>query len=226
MNNHIIELNIDALFRRNNEFAEHYRINNLLMQLIKSYEMSKKDIRERLLDCIQVFSDYFQKAVMLRYIFCDNTRFLATTIEHLQEEFSHNLSLNIDRNYRAPAWDPILEATAAWFSWKMFTFDQEEKIVLIHLVLETSASIFFHEAHKVMHAYGETSYFKIHSEVDEKHEQMGRDLLTNLSNEKYQRLLEVQAQGWDMLNTICNRIAKLTETNTNIIQTSMTSAIF
>jgi pyrroloquinoline quinone (PQQ) biosynthesis protein C len=62
-----------------------------------------------------------------------------------------------------------------------------------------------------MHAYGETNYFKIHSEADEKHELMGRELLKNLTSEKYQRLFAIQQQGWDMLNAVCDRIAKLTE---------------
>lgn len=123
----------------------------------------------------------------------------------------HNFSLDADRNYRPPAWDAILDATACWFTWKMFTLDQEAKTVLMHLVLETSANIFFQEAHKVMHSYGETDYFKIHSEADEKHEKMGRELLQNLSTEKYQQLLVVQSQGWDVLNAVCNRIAELSK---------------
>ena len=36
--------------------------------------MKKKHIRERLLDSIQVFSDYFQKVVMLRSIFSEDTQ--------------------------------------------------------------------------------------------------------------------------------------------------------
>ncbi len=216
MNNNasnIIEFNIDALLRRNNALANQYRTSNLLMQLIRSQSMAQRETRERLLDCIQVFSDYFQKTVMLRYVLCDNSSFLETTIEHLREEFAHNFSLNADRQHRLPAWDSILEATAAWFSWKMLTLDQEEKTVLVHLVLETSANIFFQEAHTIMHKYGETDYFKIHSEADEKHEKMGRKLLMELSNDKYRNLFEVQLQGWDMLNTACNRIALLTENN-------------
>jgi len=114
---------------------------------------------------------------MLRSVFCENSRFLATAQKHLDEEFGHNLSLNTDRNHRPPVWDAILEATASWFTWKMFTLDQEEKTVLIHLVLETSANIFLQEAHKVMRQYGETNYFKLHAEADEKHEKMGRELL-------------------------------------------------
>lgn len=202
--------NLEAILKKNILFSKDYQ-NNALMLLIKSSQMANKKTRDKLLDCIQVFSDFFQKTVMLRYIFCDNKRFLPTTIEHLCEEFAHNFSLSKDRNNKPAPWDPILEATAAWFSWKMFTLDQEEKTVLLHLVLEASANIFFQEAHKVMTAYAETDYFKVHSECDAKHEKMGIKLLENLTNEKYQRLLEVQFKGWDMLNVVCNRIAALSE---------------
>ncbi len=206
----IKEAELNTLLKRNQAFAEHYKTSPL-MQLINNPEMAQKKARECLLDCIQTFSNYFQKTVMLRYVFCDNLRFLNVIQEHLQEEFAHNFSLDADRNHRLPEWDAILEATAGWFTWKMFTLDQEEKTVLLHLVMETSANIFFQEAHKIMQKYSETNYFKIHSEADEKHEKMGIELLQNLSSEKYQRLLEIQYQGWDMLNAVCDRMATLTK---------------
>lgn len=39
----------------------------------------------------------------------------------------------------------------------------------------------FSEAHKVMTQHHGTDYFKIHSEVDEKHEHMAKELLTSLT---------------------------------------------
>ena len=91
----------------------------------------------------------------------------------------------------------------------MFTLDNEEKTVLLHLVLEASANVFFQSAHQAMTAYKETDYFKKHADADEKHEKMGLELLLQLSSEKYRRLLEVQKQGWEMINVVCNRIAEL-----------------
>ena len=62
-----------------------------------------------------------------------------------------------------------------------------------------------------MRQYAETDYFKIHADVDEHHETMGLDLLTGLRDLDYQRLSEVQQQGWAMLNTACCRMAELTQ---------------
>lgn len=203
------EITLNQLLEKNKSYAEAYKTSSL-MQLITSSSMEGKSYRMKLLDCIQVFSDYFQKVVMLRQVFCGNNKFLTVAQQHLEEEFLHNISLLKDRNNRPPIWDPILEATSSWFAWKMFTLDNEEKTLLVHLVLETSANIFFQAAHKVMQKYGETNYFKIHSEVDAEHEEMGFALLNNIHPQKYADLLEIQKQGWDMLNATCERIAALT----------------
>jgi hypothetical protein len=201
----------EELMRENINFSKKYRAQSKLVQLIRSEKMSQQRYRQELLDAIQVFSDYFQRVVLLRSSLCEDAVSGVVAQEHLQEEFCHNLSLMADRNYRPKTWDPILDATSAWFCWKMFTLDQEEKTLLIHLVLETSANIFFQEAHKVMSKYHETDYFKIHSIADDKHEKMGRALLEDLSEKKYQKLSELLLHGWDVLNAACNRIAELTE---------------
>lgn len=181
-----------------------------LMQLIVSDLMSQKAMRDRLLDCIQVFSNFFQKVVMLRSALCDDLDFLAIVNEHLKEEFGHNALLDKDRNQRPLVWDPILEATSCWFAWKMLTSNEEEKAVLVHFVLETSANLFFYQAHKIMTKYKETNYFEIHSEVDKKHEMLGQSLLENISSITLSKLLIIQHQSWDMLNTTCNQIVILT----------------
>ena len=81
----------------------------------------------------------------------------------------------------------------------------------MHLVLEASAHIFFTEAHKVMSKYGETEYFKIHSEADEYHHHMGLEFFEGLRKEEYMELFKIQHQGWSMIFTACNRIAALTK---------------
>ncbi|WP_026069282.1 hypothetical protein [Legionella tunisiensis] len=130
--------------------------------------------------------------------------------KHLIEEFGHDISLMNDRGNNPPKWDAVLDACSCWFSWKMLTLDNIDKTLLVHLVLEASAHLFFREAHNVMEKYGETDYFKIHSEVDEEHEMMGVCLLEGLREVDYKHLLIVQQQGWDVLNTVCRRIAELT----------------
>lgn len=203
-----IKINLNYLLLKNKEFTNKFA-KSPLMTLIRSTKMDDAKNRMQLLDCIQVFSNYFQKTVMLRFVLNDNNIFGETIQQHLSEEFGHDVSLMNDRKERPPAWDSILDACSCWFSWKMFTLDNSEKTVLVHLVLEASAHLFFIEAHKVMSKYAETDYFKIHAEVDEHHETMGLNLLEDLREIDYKHLLCIQQQGWDILNSVCNRIAEL-----------------
>ncbi len=197
------------LLQKNDEFSNSYKSNSL-MKLIESKKMEKKENRQRLLDCLQTFSDYFQKIVMLRYVLCDDKDFLPIIQLHLKEEFGHNILLMNDRKNRPPIWDPILDASSAWFAWKMLSLNQEEKSVLMHMVLESSANLFFKKAHVIMRKYKETNYFETHAVVDEEHEKMGIDLLRNINESQFIKLLDVQKKGWEMLNTTCERICFLT----------------
>lgn len=201
--------NLKMLLEKNKEFVKSYEKNELMV-LIKSHQMTDPSKRVMLLDCIQVFSNYFQKTVMLRSVLTENKLFLDIAQIHLVEEFGHDISLMNDRQHSPPKWDAILESCSCWFSWKMFTLDNAEKTLLVHLVLEASANLFFKEAHRVMEQFGETDYFKVHSEIDEHHETMGLDLLEGLREIDYQHLMVIQQQGWDVLNAVCHRIAELT----------------
>ncbi len=132
---------LKILLEKNKEFVKNYE-QNALMVLVKSQQMSDPRKRSMLLDCIQVFSNYFQKTVMLRRVLTENKLFLHIAQTHLMEEFGHDISLMKDRNNNPPKWDPILESCSCWFSWKMFTLDNAEKTLLVHLVLEASAHLF------------------------------------------------------------------------------------
>lgn len=206
-------LQFQLLLKKNRVYVKAFKKSSFI-KLFASKAIDKKQVRQQMMDALQVLSDYFQKMVMLRHVLCDDAKFLPVTLDHLQEEFGHNLSLSEERCHRPVTWDPVLDAAAAWFSWKMFTADNDEKTLLMHLVLETSANIFFHTAYPVMSRYRKTHYFAIHSEADEKHEMMGQALLKDLPRTKLERMLQVQQQGWDMLNTICNRIIQLALINT------------
>jgi hypothetical protein len=199
-----------ALFARNKQFVREYQTSPL-MQLIRSKKVAQKLVRSEILNCIQTFSNYFQKAVMLRYVTTEHRSAALVAAQHLDEEFKHNEALARDRGNQEPKWDPVLEATSCWFAWKMLTLDNVEKTVLMHLVLEASADIFFCEADKVMKKYSETDYFSIHAELDEQHAAMGERLLSKLSEAEYIRLGETLEMGWMMLTVACNRIATLAQ---------------
>lgn len=199
-------LTLASLVERNDAYAQSYA-RTPLMVLIRSSAMAQPQVRSKLLDAIQIFSTYFQKTMMLRGSFSEPPAFAAIAREHLAEEFGHDTRLATERNTTAAMFDPILEGTTCWFAWQMLAADNIEKLVLIQLVLETSASIFFPEANRVMQQYGETEYFAVHAEVDDHHKSMGMHLLADLRPNEYARLLDVLDRGWKMLFTVCDRIA-------------------
>jgi hypothetical protein len=197
-----------SLFKKNDEYANQFK-SSAFMQLVSSEKMANSELRGRLLDCVQVLSNYFQKVVMLRYVFCDDDQFKPLTTQHLDEEFGHNLLLSKDRGEKPPIWDPILESTCSWFAWKMFTFNDEQKTLLVHMVLETSANIFFSVANTTVCQHEPIQYLTVH-EIDVKHEQMGRDLIVKaISQDKLEKLFLIQQQGWGVLNAACNRMLEL-----------------
>ena len=202
------ENSLILLLNENKKFIDKFK-HGRLMQLINSRRINEKFIRNKLLSCIQLFSDHFQKCVMLRHVLTDKENFKEVTQKHLDEEYNHNISLLADRNYTPPVWDPLLEATSAWFTWKMLLLDNVEKLLLVHWVLETSAHVFFTAAHKMMDSFKETDYFSVHAFSDKNHMMMGLDFLSDLRNEDYFHLSRIQQQGWDMLYAACDRIAQL-----------------
>lgn len=134
--------------------------------------------------------------------------------DHFDEEYGHNLILQRERNTDDSEWDPILEACSSWFCWKIFTLDNYEKSFLIHFILESSADIFFRKADQVMQQYQSTTYFHTHAENDDRHAEMGMELIRGLSKRSYSNLLELQKEGWDVLLSLCNRIAYIVESST------------
>lgn len=202
------------LLKKNKQYLAAFK-SSPLMRLINSDQMQRPAYRETLLDGIQVFSNFFQKTVMLRRVFTEAPRFKEIAQTHLDEEYGHSELLKKDRHYKEAMWDPILDATAGWFCWKMLELDNFEKTFLVHLVLESSANLFFHEADKVMKAYSTTNYFETHADLDEEHEAMGLELLEDLSDSEIARLKTLQKQGWEMLFTVCNRVAELTLKNSS-----------
>src|SRR3990167_11445814 len=197
--------NLNSILEKNKIYAAEFS-NSKLLQIIQDNIMQNSESRSKLLSCIQVFSNYFQKTVMLRTALNENNQYLRIAREHLSEEFGHDISLMHDRHDKEAIWDPVLEACSSWFTWKMMTLDNIEKIVLIHLVLEASANIFFVKANQIMQHYSETNYFEIHAVVDFEHESMGLELLQDLREIDYKNLIRIQRQGWDVLHVACERM--------------------
>jgi len=200
---------LDRLLALNARLMAEY-VRNPLFAFIEGEHVDDRAKRARLLDAIQVWSNFYQKMVLLRCGLADNPEFVPLAEDHLAEEFQHNKRLAGDRGAElARLWDPVLEAGSAWFTWKMLTLDDAAKTALIHLVLEGGSKVFHTRAHPVMARFGETEHFGIHDEADEDHFTMGLKAVEGLTEHQYTHLQVVVTEGWDMLNLICARMADL-----------------
>lgn len=195
-----------------NRWAEH-RIFGLLKDGVISRDPIK---RRRLLDCLQVWSNQFQRIVLSRAAYTDNRLFRSLAAAHLDEEFNHHKLLAGDRLDAGNVWDPVLESTSEWFVSKMLSMDNPEKIVLVHLVLEGAAAVFYAVWSPIMRE-GErhsSAHWNAHAGeivLDDQHVQMGLDLLNALPLRDFSRLESTLKIGWEMMYTMFDRIVHLIE---------------
>ncbi len=92
----------DQLLEDNKKYLEEFRNSNLL-RLIDEPSLADHDVRERLLDCLQTWSDVFQDLLHLRVALTTDPEHKHIALDHLVEELGHNNNL---RNQRQSAAQP------------------------------------------------------------------------------------------------------------------------
>ena len=99
--------------------------------------------KNKFLKHFRIWSDEFQKMVLARVVFSETKEFQQLAWEHLTNEFGHNIELfqNLENNEETT--DSIFEALGSWFTLKMMTLGDSERAVLVHLVVESCATIFY-----------------------------------------------------------------------------------
>lgn len=202
------------LLDRNDGYLERFSTNPLFA-MARQGRLEDEETRSQFLDHFQVWSDAFQRMLFARVTYSDDAVFRGVATEHLEEEFGHNTALS---RGRAPgtaraASDPILDATCEWFVAKMLSLDNNERTVLVHLVVEASAAVFYAYMGPAMSgASASKSHFDMHAgEIDHEHVDLGVDVLRTSSVRDAESLFDIQRRGWDMLNSMFGRIAEILE---------------
>ncbi|WP_445115922.1 cupin domain-containing protein [Acinetobacter sp. WZC-1] len=187
---------------------------NALFRLFESGQLQTRPaMKQRFLEALYVWSVYFQKMLYARQAFCTNDELYAIYSEHLHDEFGHDEILRVQNNLTNKIYDPALEAASLWFINKMMSSDEAEKIVIVHMVVETSGDSFGKATENILthdHNESDPSYFEIHAEADEGHNALGRPYLQKLSASQFPKLMETCRQAWDQMDIIHERIAALT----------------
>lgn len=200
---------VQLLLQRNQEFKDKFK-NNLLFKLSRTQRLDSTERKERFLAYFQVWSDHFQKAMLLKTALCDDPHFIPLFDQHFREELGHDKLLKSDRKTSFFKRDAILEAVCHWFPSKMLSFNLCEQILVMNLVVEGSAVIFYENIRPVLDPQGSLKHFQLHTEeLDSSHESLGLDLLEGLSKRQFDRLLDLQEQSWAMLEAVMGRIGEL-----------------
>lgn len=202
-------LNLSQLLRRNIYYLNLFR-QNKLFELLNKNQGSQITL-DRFMRVFQVWSNYFQRMVLLQYINATDSEVQKIAEEHLVEEFGHNIELRKSLGGLQPIWDPILESLSGWFSWVIPTIDQRERIVLIHLVIENCATVFYEVTTPIFNSQNSAEHFKHHSVHDNSHAELGLSVLEGLSPREYKGLSVIQEKGWKTLISLFERMADLTD---------------
>jgi quercetin dioxygenase-like cupin family protein len=207
---------------QNSPYADLDSLNKSLLErhshnsLFKLFETGvlRDDVmrRKRFMECLYVWSRYFQKMLHARQAFCTNDSLLSLYTDHLREEFGHDELLRTQNGLEGGAYDPALESASLWFVNKMLSADESEKIVVVHMVVESSGHLFGNATKDLFPKVpaADDSYFEVHAEADDGHSAIGRPYLQHLTPSEFPKLMETCRQAWHQMDIVHERIAALT----------------
>jgi quercetin dioxygenase-like cupin family protein len=201
-----IERSLGRLIDENERFLKRYRAGRLC-ELVRSDLARRDDVRARLIDHLQPWSNAFQRVLFARAAFGTGREFQLVAERHVAEEVGHNHLLGQMRGGTDESvWDPVVSAASSWFVEQMLSLGELEQTVLVHFVLEGSGEIFHKEA---MPLFPDSKHFALHGSVDEDHFKMGIELLKKQADLDVDRLSKVLRKGWAMMELLSDRIAEV-----------------
>jgi quercetin dioxygenase-like cupin family protein len=196
----------EVLLEDNEQFLEDFR-NSRLLALVNSPDIEHPLVREKLLDCLQSWSDMFQDLLHIRVAMTLDPAHKKIALEHLVEELGHNNNLRDQREaLHTPVGDAAFLSTMEWFRHQMLYKSDMVKTLLMHIVLEGSGEIFHSEAARV---FAGMPHFQEHGEDDGSHVSMGIELLNQASPKEIEELRETLSEGWNMMTLLCDRFADI-----------------
>jgi mannose-6-phosphate isomerase-like protein (cupin superfamily) len=179
-----------------------------VFMLAREHRFADPVARQRLTAHLQVWSDHFQRILRLRSALSDDVNHAAVAEAHLREELGHNEQLGRTLRDVRP-WDPVLESMCAWFVWKTQALGDVERTVLVHLVLEAAASVFYSQMQPWFAGDRAANHFDAHVLDDDRHTMMGVEVLRNAAALDVPRLSHLHERGWHVMNAMFDRIVAI-----------------
>ncbi|MFF4772607.1 cupin domain-containing protein [Microtetraspora fusca] len=211
----------------NASLAERHTGNDLF-RLLRTGRLRKDPrMRARFVAALHVWSRHFQRMLLARQAVCVDPVLREEYEAHLREEYGHDRLLRDRYGVLDEVDDPVLDAVCTWFVAQMYQLDEAQKIVLVHMVVETSGHLFGGAASDV---YGRDSapsgmcgdstasdvcardaagddFFALHAVADDEHRELGRHRLATMPPSEIPRLVAICRRAWDQMDLVHNRIA-------------------
>ncbi|WP_218004408.1 cupin domain-containing protein [Microtetraspora niveoalba] len=182
---------------------------NALFGLLRSGRLREAPrTRARFVAALYVWSRHFQRMLLARQAVCADPVLREEYEEHLRDEYGHDRLLRDRYAVTEEVDDPVLEAACTWFVAQMYGLDEAQKIVLVHMVVETSGHLFGAAAADGFgrDASGE-DFFTLHATADDEHREIGRHRLATLPPSEFPRLAAICRRAWDQMDLVHERIA-------------------
>ncbi|WP_433181834.1 cupin domain-containing protein [Actinoallomurus sp. CA-150999] len=200
-----------GLERLNGALAERHTRNSLFGLLRGGRLRDDPQMRARFVAALYVWSCHFQRMLHARQAVCVDPALQDEYETHLRDEYGHDRLLRDHYRVTAEVDDPILEAACTWFVAQMYQLDEAQKVVLVHMVVETSGHLFGAAAADIHGPdAGEDDFFALHAVADDDHRRIGRHRLADLPPSEFPRLRAICRQAWDQIDLIHERIADWT----------------
>ncbi|WP_433225753.1 cupin domain-containing protein [Microtetraspora malaysiensis] len=175
-------------------------------------------MRARFLAALHVWSRHFQRMLLARQAVCVDPVLREEYEAHLREAYGHDRLLRDRYGVLDEVDDAVLDAACTWFVAQMYQLDEAQKIVLVHMVAETSGHLFGGAASAVYGRDAATSaehgrnaagddFFAPHAVADDEHRELGRHRLATMPPAEIPRLVAICRRAWDQMDLVHNRIA-------------------
>ncbi len=202
----------EKLISLNEKCVKEFKKNEIFSEELRALMSNKESVID-LKNCLQVMSNSFQRLMFSRMALSKNEKYRKIFFEHLIEELGHDTELKSERGEASDLWDPILEASTFWFFGKNFLIDDPERIVMIQMVLEKGASLFYGHFAEVLKDSFKSDHIEKHCDLDEGHDSLGVDLLELESAHKLLDLQGLLEESWSMLGLFLGRTAEIIKSN-------------
>jgi len=198
----------DLLLKDQADFVETFK-KHAWIQFIQSPSMEDAAIKERALEALNIWGNWFQRIIYMRAATGTQEDFQDLAEQHILEEVGHNTNLlNMRKKKEITLNDPLLEATSSWFFEKMLSSTAEEKTILVHFVIEAAGDVFHARAVKW---FPDAPHFTTHAYLDEDHFSVGCRVLKESGYADIERLRLTLRKGWEMFYIVASRFEQFSK---------------